>query len=168
MSLPLFYSFTILVNVFSIVHDGPKLLYMDNIPLWLAAAISVGISLFFMVFIWLVVVPWQRRKILREMGHPKSPVNFNIGESSDTSPEGSPKKSNRNSALLERQLTVISENTELQALDNRITAAKYMFPIQISDKNGYMPPTETEVQTRPKELKFVESTGKWSCIVKLS
>lgn len=77
---------------------------------------------------------------------------------SDTSPENSPKKSNRNSALYERQLTVIAENTELQA----ITAAKYVFPIQTSDsKNGYMPAKETEIAAaiRPTELKLVESTS---------
>ncbi|CAH0558244.1 unnamed protein product [Brassicogethes aeneus] len=159
-SLPFFYSFTILVNVFSIVHDGPRLLHMDNIPIWLAVAISVGIALVAMVFIRLVVVPWQRRVILKEMGGPKSPVNFNIGESTDTTPEPSPRVSNRNSTLLDRQLTVISESTELQALDRRLATSKYIFPLQNSDKNGYIPAKETELTNiRPTELKLVESTG---------
>lgn len=83
ISLPLFYSFTILINLFSIVHDGPKLLHMDNIPFWMAATISISISLFFMVIIWLFVVPWQRRVIKQEEGRAeKVAVNFNIGESS--------------------------------------------------------------------------------------
>lgn len=78
----------------------------------------------------------------------------------DTSPEGSPKKANRNSALLERQLTVISESTELQSLDNKITAAKYVFPIQTSDKPIFTHAKETETHkyVRPTELKIVEST----------
>ncbi|RZC35096.1 sodium-dependent phosphate transporter 1 [Asbolus verrucosus] len=159
IALPLFYSFTILVNVFSIVHDGPKLLHMDNIPLWMAATISLSIAVVCMLFIWLVVVPRQRKKIKADLLAEKPAVNFNIGESTDTSPEGSPKRSNRNStALSERQLTVISENTELQAVENRMAAAKYIFPIQNSDnKNGYMPAKETEIHTRPKTLKLVES-----------
>ncbi|XP_044267417.1 sodium-dependent phosphate transporter 1 [Tribolium madens] len=160
-SLPLFYSFTILVNVFSIVHDGPKLLYMDNIPFWLAATISLSIAFVTMIFIWLVVVPRQRRNIKADLLAEKPAVNFNIGESTDTSPEGSPKRSNRNStALSERQLTVISESTELQAMENKIAAAKYIFPLQTNDnKNGYMPAKETEIHTRPKTLKLVESTN---------
>ncbi|KAF7269946.1 ribosomal protein LP0 isoform X1 [Rhynchophorus ferrugineus] len=158
-ALPLFYSFTILVNVFSIVMDGPKLLYMDNIPLWMAAAISGSVALLCMLIIWLVVVPWQREKIRREVMAETAKVNFNIGESSDTSPEGSPKKSNRNSTYSDRQLTVISENTELKSLDNQITAAKYVFPAQTNDKNGYIQAEETEIHVRPKELKLKDSTG---------
>lgn len=82
ISLPLFYSFTILINVFSIIHDGPKLLHMDNIPLWMAATISLGVALVCMVIIWLFVVPWQRKTIKSELKAEKLPVNFNIGESS--------------------------------------------------------------------------------------
>lgn len=55
---------------------------MDNIPLWMAATISLFIALVFMVIIWLLVVPWQRRAIKRELKAEKVPVNFNIGESS--------------------------------------------------------------------------------------
>lgn len=81
VALPVFYSFTILVNVFSIILDGPKLLHMDNIPLWIAATISLSIALITMFFIWIVVVPWQRKRIKRELLEDKPAVNFNIGES---------------------------------------------------------------------------------------
>lgn len=82
-ALPLFYSFTIFINVFSIVLDGPKLLHMDNIPLWLDAVISVSAAVLSMLVIWLVVVPWQRKKIKLEATEPEphEEVNFNIGES---------------------------------------------------------------------------------------
>nr|CAH7747611.1 unnamed protein product [Callosobruchus chinensis] len=168
MSMPFFYSFTILINVFSVVHDGPKLLHMDNVPLWMAASISLGVALFFMVVIWLFMVPWQRRKIREEFGggvEEKMPVNFNIGESSDTSPEGSPKRHSRNSALLDRQLTVISESTELQNLDQvKITAAKYIFPVQTSDKHTHPSVNNKDVEAgtryiRPTELRLVESSA---------
>ncbi|CAG9864552.1 unnamed protein product [Phyllotreta striolata] len=145
-SLPFFYSFTILINLFSIIHDGPKLLHMDNVPLWMATAISVGVSLFFMAAIWLFVVPWQRRVIKEEETVGRRPaVNFNIGESTDTSPETSPTRKSR-------QLTVISEATELQALDR---TKKYVFPAQ-QEATG-----ETAVRKyiRPTELKLVESTA---------
>lgn len=150
VALPLFYGFTILVNVFSIIHDGPKLLYMDKIPLWLAAAISIGIGISTMIIIWVFVVPRQRKKITEELKKEQT-VNFKIGESTDTSPEGSPKRSNRNSAIIERQLSVITENTEMLPV-----STKYIFPISKEKKNGYMPP---ETDLKPKELKLVDSTA---------
>ncbi|XP_030763665.1 sodium-dependent phosphate transporter 2-like [Sitophilus oryzae] len=156
-ALPLFYSFTILVNVFSIVMDGPKLLYMDNIPLWLATTISLSVAVLSMLIIWLVVVPWQREIIRREMIVESTKVNFNIGESSDTSPEASPKKSNRNSTYSDRQLTVIAEHTELKQLDNQLTASKYIFPAESAEINGYIQAEETEIHSRPKELKLKDS-----------
>lgn len=81
-ALPLFYSFTIFVNVFSIIHDGPKLLYMDDIPLWMAMTISVSIAIITMFLIWLFVVPLQRRRLEAEVRDQNKGVNFNIGESS--------------------------------------------------------------------------------------
>lgn len=81
ISLPLFYGFTVLVNVFSIIHDGPKLLYMDNIPLWMAAVISIAVSVTAMVVIQVFMVPWQRRQLAAQLQAEKPNVNFNIGES---------------------------------------------------------------------------------------
>lgn len=54
---------------------------MDNIPLWLAAVISINLGILIMIFIWLVVVPWQRRKILNDINQEHNQVNFNIGGS---------------------------------------------------------------------------------------
>ncbi|XP_017785789.1 PREDICTED: sodium-dependent phosphate transporter 2 [Nicrophorus vespilloides] len=149
MWLPIFYSFSIAVNVFSIVHDGPKLLYMDNIPLWLAGTISLSIGFISMIFIWLVIVPFYRKKLKKE-----NSVNFNIGESNDNSPDGSPKKSNRNSQYSERQLTVITESTEMISLDND-KATKYKFPSP-GKNNGY-------INGKSKEMPAVSSTTSLSC-----
>lgn len=55
---------------------------MDNIPLWMAATISLSIASVFMLIIWLFVVPRYRRAIKEEQKAEKVPVNFNIGESS--------------------------------------------------------------------------------------
>lgn len=154
--LPIFYGFTILVNVFSIIHDGPKLLYMNNIPLWLAAVISLNVGVITMIIIWLAVVPWQRRKILNDINKEKqlNQVNFNIGGSPESSPEGSPKKSNRNSQLIERQLNAICENTEMKSLDNN-KSTKYVFSLAANDqKNGYTP----AATTNGNEMTTVESS----------
>ncbi|VEN43963.1 unnamed protein product [Callosobruchus maculatus] len=85
------------------------------------------------------MVPWQRRKIKEEFGG---------------GVEENPKRHSRNSALLERQLTVISESTELQNLDQ----------VQTSDKHTHPNVNHKDVETgtryiRPTELKLVESSA---------
>lgn len=82
ISLPIFYGFTIVVNVFSIVHDGPKLLYMENIPLWLVFTICGVVGVLTVLIVQIFVVPWQRKKLLEVSA--RDNVNFNIGESSGT------------------------------------------------------------------------------------
>ncbi|XP_037081034.1 sodium-dependent phosphate transporter 1-like isoform X2 [Pollicipes pollicipes] len=62
-SLPFFYGFTILINVFSVVHDGPKLMYLDRIPIWGVVLISVGAGLLVAICIQLFLVPRLRRQI---------------------------------------------------------------------------------------------------------
>lgn len=169
-ALPIFYSFTILVNVFSIIHDGPKLLYMDKIPIWLAATISLTIALVCMIVIKVFVVPCQRKKILAQSKAEQQSVNFNIGESTDTSPEGSPKKSNRNSQISDRQLSVISEHTEMLPLEDK-SSVKYKFTQQHCNNmetNGYTPANDGGDVKNGMDLKGVESTATISGVINQS
>lgn len=166
-ALPIFYSFTILVNVFSVIHDGPKLLYMDKIPLWLAATISIAIAIVCMLIIKIFVVPWQRKQILAHAKTEQQTVNFNIGESTDTSPEGSPKKSNRNSQISDRQLSVISEHTEMLPLEDK-SSVKYKFTQQhCMETNGYTPANDSETKSG-NDLKGVESAATISGVINQS
>uniref|UniRef100_A0A1L8DEY3 Phosphate transporter n=1 Tax=Nyssomyia neivai TaxID=330878 RepID=A0A1L8DEY3_9DIPT len=121
LSLPIFYGFTIFVNVFSIVHDGPKLLYMDNIPTWLAVVASIGVGLFVAVIVQVFLVPLQRRRILGIPKSSKKPVTFTFGDSdAESSPGGSPKRGKRQLYLVcdGKQLPAITETTELTSLTN--------------------------------------------------
>lgn len=146
ISLPMFYGVTIFVNVFSIVHDGPKckyllkpfkiksyssshfnenlfinliktVLYMDNIPTWIAISVSVGIGIVVAILVQLIIVPWQRRKIT---GAPKNgkPVKFTFGDSTEPSPSGSPHRAKRPVSLVcdGKALPAITETTELVSL----------------------------------------------------
>lgn len=99
-SLPIFYGITLFVNVFSIVHDGPKcklqhisqviktknvipnlsVLKMDNIPTWIAFVVSAAVGLSVAILVQLIIVPWQRKKILGQNSNGK-PVNFTFGDS---------------------------------------------------------------------------------------
>ncbi|XP_018336619.1 sodium-dependent phosphate transporter 1-B [Agrilus planipennis] len=161
IGLPLFYGFTVFLNVFSIVHDGPKLLHMDGIPLWLAAVISIVLGIVTMIIIQVVVVPWQRKRLkLSACKHPTG-IDFNIGESSDTSPEGSPRASKRNSQIHDRQLTVIAENTEMLQIDSSSnkSATKYTFPSPPDEgKNGYTAANELKSKDAVVELMPSKST----------
>uniref|UniRef100_A0A0A9WYH3 Phosphate transporter n=1 Tax=Lygus hesperus TaxID=30085 RepID=A0A0A9WYH3_LYGHE len=101
-ALPFFYMATISVNVFSIVHNGPKLLYLDNIPLWIAFAVSIGVGALTAIVVQLVVVPWQRKQVL------------------DSSRDGSP----RNSKMLEEASKTLPVIVEVPANNNAYLLAE--------------------------------------------
>jgi sodium-dependent phosphate transporter len=111
-SLPIFYGVTLFVNLFSIVHDGPELLHMNNIPTWLAFVASLVVGLVSAILVQMFIVPWQRRKIL---GQAKKPVKFTIDGSSESTPSGSPKSKRRPASLIAdgKPLPSITETTEL-------------------------------------------------------
>jgi solute carrier family 20 (sodium-dependent phosphate transporter) len=52
---------------------------MDNIPTWLAIVVSIVVGLVVAIFVQLVMVPWQRKKILGQQKS-KKPVTFDVGD----------------------------------------------------------------------------------------
>ncbi|XP_047515126.1 sodium-dependent phosphate transporter 1-A isoform X1 [Pieris napi] len=101
-ALPFFYGATVAVNVLSVVHDGPKLLAMDKIPLWLALAGSVALGAVIAVCVRLFLVPYFRRKLI-----PK-PVNFVLGVSNETTPANTP--TNCGKGVPQRPTSLLSED----------------------------------------------------------
>ncbi|KAG1698346.1 Sodium-dependent phosphate transporter 1-A [Nymphon striatum] len=65
--LPLFYGFTIFVNIFSIVHDGPHFLKFDVIPWWGVLILSLGLCLLVAATVQFFVVPRIRNKAGQEI-----------------------------------------------------------------------------------------------------
>lgn len=53
---------------------------MDNIPTWVALTISSIFAVFVAIVVQLVVVPWQKKKILGETKNGQ-PVKFTFGDS---------------------------------------------------------------------------------------
>ncbi|BES95255.1 Phosphate transporter family [Nesidiocoris tenuis] len=84
-ALPFFYMVTIAINVFSIVHNGPKLLYLDNVPLWAAICMSLGLGGVAALLVQLFVVPWQKKQML-DSSRDGSPRNSRIMEEAKTLP----------------------------------------------------------------------------------
>lgn len=120
LALPLFYGVTLAVNVFSIVHDGPKLLHMDNIPTWVALVGSLSLGIVVGILVQLIVVPWQRRKILNHES--KRRTEFTVGDSDcDSSSNGSPRRPKRPLSLVgdAKGLPAITETTELVSLSSQ-------------------------------------------------
>ncbi|KAK7486008.1 hypothetical protein BaRGS_00022760, partial [Batillaria attramentaria] len=70
--LPFFYGLTLFVNAFSIFHDGSQLLHFDKIPLYGVIILSVGIGVISAVIVRVLVVPWQRKKITRDLAEAKT------------------------------------------------------------------------------------------------
>ncbi|KAM7292424.1 sodium-dependent phosphate transporter 1-B isoform X1 [Ixodes scapularis] len=66
-SLPFFYGFTLFVNVFSVVHDGPQMLKFDLIPWWGALIVAVSVAAISAIVVWFVVVPRLRKTIERDL-----------------------------------------------------------------------------------------------------
>ncbi|XP_075733223.1 na[+]-dependent inorganic phosphate cotransporter type III isoform X2 [Rhipicephalus microplus] len=62
-SLPFFYGFTLFINVFSVVHDGPHMLRFDLIPWWGAMIIAGSIALISIIVVWFFIVPRLRATI---------------------------------------------------------------------------------------------------------
>ncbi|XP_021930091.1 sodium-dependent phosphate transporter 1-A isoform X2 [Zootermopsis nevadensis] len=113
-ALPFFYGITIFVNVFSIVHDGPKLLYFDYIPWWGALIISVGVGLISMMLVQFVLVPYEKKRIVELFRKEKGRgVSFSFGDSTESSRDPSPKTSRAISTDdMKKTLPVITETCE--------------------------------------------------------
>lgn len=71
-ALPIFYALTLAVNVFSIVLDGPKLLYFDRIPWWGTLILSGLVGLLAGIVVQWIMVPRLRRSILEGRNQPES------------------------------------------------------------------------------------------------
>ncbi|XP_018790217.1 PREDICTED: sodium-dependent phosphate transporter 1-B [Bactrocera latifrons] len=137
-SLPIFYGVTFFINVISVVLDGPKLLYMDNIPTGVAIGTSVALSLLVALLTQLIVVPIQKRKIAKQL-RAQNPVKFNFEDSVESSPSGSPKKNRRPLSLVSdgKQLPAIAEITELVSLTDNSPKTFKLAPYGLN-KNGHV------------------------------
>ncbi|KAH8258782.1 hypothetical protein KR038_009388 [Drosophila bunnanda] len=154
-SLPIFYGVTFFINVISVVLDGPKLLYMDNIPTWIAVAVSLGLSLLVALLTQLVVVPLQRRKIAKRL-RAENPVKFNFEDSVESSPSGSPKKQRRPLSLVSegKPLPAIAEITELVSLSDNSPKTFKLAPFGLAAKNNNAPGEEYKID--PQLIKKAE------------
>ncbi|KAL5293151.1 SLC20A2 family protein [Megaselia abdita] len=137
-SLPIFYGVTFAINVISIVLDGPKMLYMDNIPTWIGVVSSIGLGLVVAVLTQLCIVPMQKRKIAKKLKNNRQPVKFTFDDSVESSPSGSPKKTRRPLSLgSDKQLPAIAEITELRSLsDHKSPTLKPGFKLS-PNEDGY-------------------------------
>jgi len=63
LCLPVFYGITMLINVFTVVHDGSSLLYFDRIPLWGSIVASIGGGLLAAVIVHFIFVPIMKKKL---------------------------------------------------------------------------------------------------------
>jgi len=90
--LPLFYGVTCFCNVISIALSGPPLLGFDLVPLWGKFVLALGVSLVVASLIALVLVPFQRKEILKNLEkHPEGPLRAQFN-SNQNSPSDEAKK----------------------------------------------------------------------------
>lgn len=112
---------------------------MDNIPTYVAVIIASVTSLVVAILVQVIIVPWQRKKILGESQNGQ-PVKFTFGDSdglcninlfyisvsnlkffTDSSANSSPKRTKRpiSHVYESSALPAIKESTELQSLNNQ-------------------------------------------------
>lgn len=122
-ALPFIYGITLLVNVFSIVHDGPTILKFDLIPWWGAIITAVAFGFLTAIVIQLFVVPRMRKsiraEIAKEVTKQESEVKFTF-DSAENSRSPTP------------------PSRELSVIEKGITPTTYTFN-NSSDTNGYIP-----------------------------
>ncbi|OQR72662.1 sodium-dependent phosphate transporter 1-A-like [Tropilaelaps mercedesae] len=85
--LPFIYGATLMVNVFSLILDGPPLLRFDLIPVWGAGLISTTIASLVGAAVWKWYVPGLRREILPDEEQAK-PLNPPESASQDAHAKG--------------------------------------------------------------------------------
>ncbi|XP_066964131.1 sodium-dependent phosphate transporter 1-A isoform X1 [Macrobrachium rosenbergii] len=133
-ALPLIYGLTLLVNIFSIVHDGPALLKFDMIPTWGAFVIALGVGLITALIIQVIVVPRTRKAIqadLRKEGSHDQGVKFTFDSTDNLEME----------ELLYNQDNSRSPTPpgqELSVIEKGVSPTTYTFNGN-SDSNGYIP-----------------------------
>lgn len=62
LALPFFYSVTVFVNVFSIVHAGPG--FLASVTWWMALLVAGAVAVVVALGVWFIVVPRLKAKIL--------------------------------------------------------------------------------------------------------
>ncbi|XP_034937476.1 sodium-dependent phosphate transporter 2 [Chelonus insularis] len=83
--LPIIYGLTVAVNILSVVLDGPKLLMLDNIPVWGSLIAAAGLGILIGIIVYIFVVPAQRRRILLN-NHLDTTTNFGNCDKKETTP----------------------------------------------------------------------------------
>lgn len=110
---------------------------MDNITAPIALAISVVIGLVVALLVQLFFVPWQRREITGNSDGGR--VKFTINDSSESTPNGSPKRNRRPASLVQAEskpLPAITEQTELASFNNLSGLNPCFYPNDKTQHNG--------------------------------
>ncbi|XP_015930355.1 sodium-dependent phosphate transporter 1-A isoform X2 [Parasteatoda tepidariorum] len=63
LSLPFFWGITVFINLFSVVHNGPKYLGFQSIPVWGVLILAAGIGFIVSICVWYILVPYLQQAI---------------------------------------------------------------------------------------------------------
>lgn len=105
-ALPFFWGFTICINVFSTVHNGPKYLGFNLIPWWGVLILALGVGFLVGIGVWYLLVPYLQHAI-SNLGDSESSEN-QIGK--DDLPTKFPYPEAENPGFEENGLEIPMEN----------------------------------------------------------
>ncbi|XP_037775972.1 sodium-dependent phosphate transporter 2-like isoform X4 [Penaeus monodon] len=123
-ALPFIYGLTLLVNVFSVVHDGPRMLHFDVIPWWGAVITSLGVGFLTALFVQCIIVPRQRKAIESDLAKAACKQDHEVKftfESADNSRSPTP------------------PGQELSVIEKGVSPTTYTFNSSATETNGYIP-----------------------------
>ncbi|XP_042861828.1 sodium-dependent phosphate transporter 2-like isoform X1 [Penaeus japonicus] len=135
-ALPFIYGLTLLVNVFSVVHDGPRMLHFDVIPWWGAVITSLGVGFLTALFVQCILVPRQRKSIEAELSKAASKQDHEVKFTFESA------ESLEMAELLyheDNSRSPTPPGQELSVIEKGVSPTTYTFNNSASETNGYIP-----------------------------
>ncbi|XP_023236821.1 sodium-dependent phosphate transporter 1-B-like [Centruroides sculpturatus] len=164
-SLPIFYGTTILINIFSVVHDGPEMLKFNVVPWWGALIIAVGLGLIVGIIVFTVVVPHQRKVILEGMKEQSDISNDIENEAHDFQLENLKANNCECITYKQNEINNIHNKEKDHILENGDCKANGIEKVIIPSNKDYIPLSKQTTISTPNDSDGYASTNSSNSLV---
>lgn len=148
-SLPIFYGATILINIFSVVHDGPELLKFNVVPWWGALIIAIGLGFIVGLVVFIIIVPHQRKAILEGMKEQSENSNDVENNTNDFQLENL--KTNNIECITYKQNEINNIHNKVCTIENGNCKGNSIEKAIISNNKDYIPLSKQTTLSTPND-----------------
>jgi len=131
--LPAIYTITIFINVAGILESSPPLLGFDKIPWWGKLIMSVGISILVYLSVWLIICPFMKKKVEKNI------ANFNANQIFE--------------AEEEEKINYYNSDALKQTIATQVDYVELIVSRHPGNDNRYQARTVPQIQSKPTETK---------------